>query len=123
MNSNCVTFLKTNEVFGGLSNMSGEYDFPPHPYMDVESTEMLARNLSTLRNYGITHAYFVLRLRTLFLREDEANRDDDRDLPSEVPWLDEFSEEVERMVALVDGYIEFLLECGGCKVDGLDYEE
>ena len=25
MNSNCVTFLKTNEVFGGLSNMSGEY--------------------------------------------------------------------------------------------------
>lgn len=100
-----------------------DYDFPPHPYMDVESTEMLARSLSTLRNYGITHAYFVLRLRTLFLREDQANRDDDRDLPSEVPWLDEFSEEVERVVALVDRYIAFLRECGGCKVDGLNYEE
>jgi len=100
-----------------------DYDFPPHPHMDGESTEMLARHLTTLRNYGITHAYFVLRLRTQSLRAGEANRDDDCDLPPDVPWLDEFSEEVERMVTLVDEYIEFLRECGGCKVDGLNYGE
>jgi len=100
-----------------------DYDFPPHPHMDGESTEMLAKHLTTLRNYGVTHAYFLLRLRTLILREDEANCDDDCDLPQEVPWLDEFSEEVERMVALVEAYIEFLCDCGGCKVDGLSYEE
>ena len=100
-----------------------DYDFPPHPHMDGESTEMLARHLNTLRNYGIAHAYFVLRLRAQSLREDEANRDDDCDLPSVVPWLDESSEEVERMVALVEGYIDFLRESGGCKVHGLNYEE
>mgnify|MGYP000938680310 FL=1 len=91
--------------------------------MDAESTEMLAKHLTTLRNYGITHAYFLLQLRTLILREDEANCDDDCDLPEEVPWLDEFSEEVDRKAALVEGYIEFLRECGGCKVDGLNYGE
>ena len=83
----------------------------------------VADRFAELRNYGITHAYFLLRLRTLTLREDEANCDDDCDLPDEVSWLDEFSEEVERMVVLVEEYIEFLRECGGCKVDGLDYEE
>lgn len=98
-------------------------DFPPHPYMDEESSEMLARHLTTLRNYGIAHAYFVLRLRTQIFRGDEVSRDDDCDLPSEVPWLDEFSVEVDRMIDLVDGYIGFLRECGGCKVDGLVYEE
>lgn len=100
-----------------------DYDFPPHSCMDAESTEMLAKHLTTLRNYGITHAYFLLQLRTLILREDEANCDDDCDLPEEVPWLDEFSEEVDRKAALVEGYIEFLRECGGCKVDGLNYGE
>ncbi len=100
-----------------------DYDFPPHPCMDAESTEMLAKHLTTLRNYGITHAYFLLRLEALTLREDEANCDDDCDLPDEVSWLDEFSEEVERMVVLVEEYIEFLRECGGCKVDGLNYGE
>ena len=98
-------------------------NFPPHPQMNEEGAERLAGYLTTLRNYGITHAYFVLRLRSQSLREDETNLDDDYDPPPVVPWLDEHSAGVKHMVGLVDGYIDFLLECGGCKVDGVNCEE
>ena len=100
-----------SEVSGG---------FPPHPNMDAETAEMLAERLQKLLDYGIAHAYFVLALRKHYLMEDEDNSDDDLGLP-ECPGED--AGEVERMTDLLNGYIRFLRECGGCKVDGCDYGE
>ena len=100
------------------SEVSGE--FPPHPNMDDETAEMLAERLQKLLDYGIAHAYFVLALRKRYLMEDEDNSDDDAGLPDRPS---EDAGDVERMTDLLNGYIRFLLECGGCMVDGCDFEE
>lgn len=97
-------------------------DFPPHPYMDEESAELLAQHLCTLLFYGITDAYFVLQQRVRLLRDDERDPDHNCDIPSQ-EWPDQSSEDVERMIDLVNGYRKFLCDCGGCKVDGLNYGE
>lgn len=95
-------------------------EFPPHPNMDGETAELLAERLQKLVDYGIANAYFVLALRNRNLNEDEANLDDAPGLPA---WPGEDSGEVLRLLELLNGYISFLRECGGCKVSDCDYGE
>jgi hypothetical protein len=89
-------------------------EFPPHPNMDKKTAELLADRLQKLLDYGVAHAYFVLVLRTRYLMEDEDNPDNELKPPAR-PGED--ADEVERMIDLLKGYIRFLFECGGCKVD------
>lgn len=92
-----------------------DYEFPPHPCMDEENAEFFAERLQILVNFGIAHAYFVLSLRTRNLMENEENPEGSLGVPS---WPGEDSEELVRMINLIQGFIRFLRVCGGFKVDG-----
>ena len=66
-------------------------------------------------DFGIAHAYFVYTLRSRSLLKAEGNSGNGAKPES---WPGEGANEVRRMIDLLSGFILFLRECGGFKVDG-----
>lgn len=95
------------------STVLGEY--PDHPTWDAETAERLAEELQMQMDFGIAHAYFVYMLRTRSLQEVEENPGNGA---KPELWPGEGAHEVRRMIDLLSGFILFLRECGGFKVDG-----
>ncbi len=95
------------------SAVLGEY--PDHPTWDAETAERLAEELQMRMDFGIAHAYFVYMLRTRSLLKAEETTGNGT---KPVVWPGEGSHEVRRMIDLLSGFILFLRECGGFKVDG-----
>lgn len=89
-------------------------EFPPHPHLDSETAELLAELLQKYLDFGIAHAYFLFVLRHRYFAEVEGNTGNN--FGSQL-WLSEDGEEVKQMIDLLKGFILFLRECGGCRVD------